>query len=72
MEYYALKMMVVVTNLENVLYLVKNVRYNFVEAVNLFNEVVYRSNKVENLKDLKEAADDFLKNCYTIGIEYEQ
>lgn len=72
MEYYALKMMVVVTNLENVLYLVKNVRYNFVEAVNLFNEVVYRSNKVENLKDLKEAADYFLKNCYTIGIEYEQ
>lgn len=71
LEYEALKMMVVITNLGSVSYLVKNEKYNFQKAVSLFNEAVDRNNEAKKLKDLQEAADYFLKNCYNIGIEYE-
>lgn len=72
LKYEAIKMLVVVTNLGNVSYLVKNEKYNYQEAINLFNAAVEKHNVAINLKKLQEAADYFLKNCYTIGIEYEQ
>lgn len=72
LKYEAIKMLVVVTNLGNVSYLVKNEKYNYQEAINLFNAAVEKHNVATNLKKLQEAADYFLKNCYTIGIEYEQ
>ena len=71
LRYEAVKMMVVVTNLGSVSYLVKNSRYNFEKAVILLNEAVDLNNKAKNIKDLQEAADYFLKNCYNVGINYE-
>ena len=71
LRYETVKMMVVVTNLGNVSYLVKNAKYNFEKAVILLNEAVDLNNKAKNIKDLQEAADYFLKNCYNIGINYE-
>lgn len=60
--------MVVVTNLGNVSYLVKNSKYDFEKAVVLLNEAIDLNNKAKNIKDLQEAADYFLKSCYHIGI----
>lgn len=64
-------MMVVVTNLGSISYLVKNKKYNFRNAVNLFNQAVDKNNEAKNLKDLQNAADYFLKNCYNVGIDYD-
>lgn len=71
LKYETVKMLVVVTNLGAVSYLVKNKRYNFEKAVTLFNEAVDKNNKANNLKDLQDAADYFLKNSYNIGIDYD-
>ena len=60
--------MVVVTNLGNVSYLVKNSKYDFEKAVVLLNEAIDLNNKAKNIKDLQEAADYFLKSCYNVGI----
>lgn len=64
-------MMVVVTNLGSISYLVKNRRYNFGEAIILFNNAVDKNNKAKKLKDLQDAADYFLKNCYNVGVDYD-
>ena len=64
--------MVVVTNLGNVSYLVKNSKYDFEKAVVLLNEAIDLNNKAKNIKDLQEAADYFLKGCYNVGINYEK
>ncbi len=64
-------MMVVVTNLGNVSYLVKNAKYDYEKAVILFNDAVDQNNAAKNIKDLQNAADYFLKNCYNTGINYE-
>ena len=53
--------MVVVTNLGNVSYLVKNGKYDFEKAVILLNESVDLNNKAKNIKDLHDVADYFLK-----------
>ena len=58
--------MVVVTNLGNVSYLVKNSKYDFEKAVVLLNEAIDLNNKAKNIKDLQEAADYFLKSCYNL------
>ena len=71
LKYETVKMMVVVTNLGNVSYLVKNKKYNFEEAVILLNEAVDLNNRAKNIRDLQDAADYFLKNCYNVGINYE-
>ncbi len=71
LRYETVKMMVVVTNLGNVSYMVKNNKYDFNKAVILFNEAVDLNNKSKKMKDLQEAADYFLKNCYNVGINYE-
>lgn len=63
--------MVVVTNLGNISYLVKNHKYNFEKAVVLLNEAIDLNNKAKNIRDLQDAADYFLKNCYNVGINYE-
>lgn len=71
LKYQTVKMMVVVTNLGNISYLVKNKKYDFGKAIILFNEAVDKNNKADNLKDLQDAADYFLKNSYNIGIDYD-
>lgn len=63
--------MVVVTNLGSVSYLVKNGKYDFEKAVDLLNEAIDLNNKAQKLKYLQDAADYFLKNCYNVGINYE-
>lgn len=64
--------MVVVTNLGNVSYLVKNSKYDFEKAVVLLNEAIDLNNKAKNIKDLQEAADYFLESSYNVGINYEK
>lgn len=72
LRYETVKMMVVVTNLGSISYLVKNGKYDFEKAVILLNEAVDLNNKAKNIKDLQDAADYFLKNCYNVGINYEK
>ena len=62
--------MIVVTNLGNVSYLVKNNKYDFKKSVILLNEAIDLNNKAKNIKDLQDAADYFLKNCYNVGVNY--
>lgn len=71
LRYEAIKMMVVVTNLGSISYLVKNQKYDFKNAVALFNEAFDMNNEADSLRDLQKAADYFLKNCYNVGVEYE-
>lgn len=71
LRYASIKMMVVVTNLGSISYLAKGKQYAYENAVELFNEAVSSSNKAKDLKDLRKAADHFLKNCYTVGIDYD-
>ena len=71
LKYDTVKLMVVVTNLGSVSYLVKNSKYDFEKAVVLLNEAIDLNNKAKNIRDLQEAADYFLKNCYNVGINYE-
>ena len=66
-----MKMLVVITNLGSVSYLVKGKMYSYEMAVELFNESVNMSNKAKNLKGLQKATDNFLKNCYRVGIDYD-
>lgn len=72
LRYETVKLMVVVTNLGNVSYVVKNSKYDFEKAVILFNEAIDLNNEAKNIKDLQEAADYFLKSCYNVGINYEK
>lgn len=71
LQYASIKMMVVVTNLGSISYLVKGNGYNYEKAVTLFNQAVRFNNEARNLKSLQKAADYFLKNCYTVGIDYD-
>lgn len=57
LKYETIKMMVVVTNLGSISYLVKNKKYNFRNAVNLFNQAVDKNNEAKNLKDFQDVAD---------------
>jgi hypothetical protein len=71
LQYASVKMMVVVTNLGGISYLVKTSKYSFNEAVELFNGAVNLNNEAKNLKDLQNAADYFLNNCYQVGVDYD-
>lgn len=71
LQYASVKMMVVVTNLGSISYLVKGNGYTYEKAVALFNEAVNTNNEAEDLKSLQKAADHFLKNCHTVGIDYD-
>lgn len=71
LRYDNVKMMVVITNLGSISYLVKNKKYNLKKVIILFNESVDKNNKEENLKDLQNAANYFLKNSYMVGIDYD-
>jgi len=70
LRYASVKMMVVVTNLGSISYLVKGKDYVYEKAIALFNEAVNSNNKARNLKGLRKAAEHFLKNCYSAGIDY--
>lgn len=71
LRYDNVKMMVVITNLGSISYLVKNKKYNLKKVIILFNESVDKNNEEENLKDLQNAANYFLKNSYMVGIDYD-
>ena len=71
LKYETIRMMVVITNLGSISYLVKNKKYNFRNAVNLFNQAVDKNNEAKKLKDFQDAADYFLKNSYNVGIDYD-
>ena len=71
LQYASVKMMVVVTNLGSISYLVKGNKYAYDKAVTLFNEAVSSNNEARDLKGLQKAADHFLKNCYSVGIDYD-
>ena len=71
LRYASVKMMVVVTNLGSISYLVKGKAYVYEKAVTLFNEAVNANNEARDLKDLQRAADCFLKNCYKVGLDYD-
>lgn len=71
LQYASVRMMVVITNLGSVSYLVKGKHYVYEKAVTLFNEAVSMSNVANNLRGLQKAADYFLKNCYRVGIDYD-
>ena len=71
LQYESIKMMVVVTNLGSISYLVKGNGYTYEKAVALFNEAVSANNEAEDLRGLQKAADHFLKNCYSVGIDYD-
>ena len=64
LQYASVKMMVVVTNLGSISYLAKGNKYAYDKAVTLFNEA-------RDLKGLQKAADHCLKNCYSVGIDYD-
>ena len=71
LRYVSVKMMVVVTNLGSISYLVKGKGYAYDKAVALFNAAVSSNNEAKDLKGLQKAADHFLKNCYMVGIDYD-
>lgn len=71
LQYASIKMMVVITNFGSISYLVKGKGYTYEKAVALFNEAVGSNNEARDLKGLQKAADHFLKNCYTVGIDYD-
>lgn len=71
LQYASIKMMVVITNFRSISYLVKGKGYTYEKAVALFNEAVGSNNEARDLKGLQKAADHFLKNCYTVGIDYD-
>lgn len=71
LQFASVKMMVVVTNLGSISYLVKGSGYTYEKAVALFNEAVSSNNEAGDLKGLQKAADHFLKNCYSVGIDYD-
>jgi hypothetical protein len=70
-QYDRIKMMVVVTNLGSITYLVKTDKYDYYKAIELINTAISMNNEAKNLRDLQDAADYFLKNCYTVGITYD-
>lgn len=71
LQYSSVKMMVAVTNLGSISYLAKGKKYAFDKSVALFNEAVNSNNEAKDLKGLQKAADHFLKNCYLVGIDYD-
>lgn len=71
LQYESIKMMVVVTNLGSISYLVKGNGYTYEKAVALFNEAVSANNEAGDLRGLQKAVDHFLKNCYSVGIDYD-
>lgn len=71
LRYASVKMMVVVTNLGSISYLVKGKGYSYDKAVTLFNEAANVNNDAKDLKGLQKAANCFLKNCHTVGIDYD-
>lgn len=71
LRYKSVKMMVIITNLGSISYLVKGKEYDYEKAVALFNEAISVNNEAKDLKGLQKAADCFLRNCYTVGIDYD-
>lgn len=67
----SVKLLAAVTNLGAVSYIVKTERYDWNKARNLFTEAVIKQHEAHNLKELQDAAEYFLKNCYKANIIYE-
>lgn len=71
LQYRSVCLLCVVTNLGSISYMVKSSRYDYVKAIHLLNETILRHNAALTLKEYQDAARYFLKNCYKVGIIYE-
>lgn len=69
--YQSIKLLVVVTNLGSISYLAKSDKFKFQESLVLINKAIEMHNKATNLAGYQEAAKFFLKNCYKVGIIYD-
>lgn len=70
LQYYSIKLLVIVSNLGGISYLVKSDKFDFAAAVRLTNEVIAMHNKARDLKGYQKAIKFFLKNCHNAGIIY--
>lgn len=71
LQHDSVKMMVVITNLGSISYIVKQKKYDRNIATELYNRAVELHCKANGLKGYQDAAEYFLKNCYTAHIIYE-
>ncbi|MBR1743063.1 MAG: hypothetical protein IJ733_14580 [Lachnospiraceae bacterium] len=72
LQYASIKMIVVVTNRGHISYVVKTKKYNRTGAMEIMREAVDRHNHAKNLKEKQDASAYFMKNCYKVGIIYEE
>ena len=71
LQHDSIKMMIVVTNLGNISYIVKQKNYNRYTGIELYNKAVDLHCQANSLKGYQDAAAYFLKNCYAANIIYE-
>ena len=65
----SVKMLAVVTNLDNIFYLIKPDNFDWDAAVDLYNEAISIHNlQPDNLKAAQDAANHFLNNCSKTNI----
>ena len=71
LRYSALKKIVVVTNLGNINYVVKNDKYDREGALKLYRYSVNMYNEADDLKHRQDATDHFLNNSYKVGLFFD-
>lgn len=71
LRYHSIKLLVIVNNLGSISYLVKNKKYDYTAAINFVNDVITMHNTANNIKGYQKAVRYFLRNCYKVGIIYE-
>lgn len=69
--HYSVKLLVVISNLGSISYLTKSKTFDFNKASNLLKQAIDMHNNSKTLKEYQEAAKFFLKNCYKVGIIYD-
>ena len=70
-KYDSIKMIVIITNLGSIFYMVKTDKYNKGKAIDLYNKAVDYHYKASGLKGYQNAADQFINECFTVGIIHE-
>jgi hypothetical protein len=71
LQNHTVKMIVEVTNLGSISYLVKKDSYDYMKALELYNESVNKHNDGKRLKDYQKAVAYFLSNCKKANIVYD-
>lgn len=70
-RFASIKMIVAVTNTGSINYIVKTDKYDRRGALKLFYESLELLKKAKNLKEMQDATDKFLNNCYKYGMLFE-